>query len=91
MDSKRPEFGFPDVPVPDHIDPMTSHHKTGVHKCSNCKSSKANKYFTKEEAKKTPAKRICNICPEDGAVAKAPRSAKKGATAPVTKAPPKNL
>jgi hypothetical protein len=65
MDSDGSEFGYKDPP--NHIDPATGYIKTGYRKCSNCTSYKYRTGFTKEEAKKPAAKRLCNDCIATGA------------------------
>ena len=49
--------------VPDYIDPKTGHYKFGIRKCSKCgKLKDTENNYTKEQAKKSARKRICNKC-----------------------------
>lgn len=57
---------------PEHIDPFTGNYKPGVRKCSHCKEFKFKKDYTKEEAARPAARRVCNVC-----LAKNPELTKK--------------
>ena len=83
MDSDGSEFGFTNN-LPDHIDPLTGQYKTGVRKCSHCKAFKTKGDYTKEEAQKPAARRLCHGCLAAGAAGKkkATKPAKKAAGAP---------
>lgn len=83
MDSDGSEFDTYKDP-PNHIDPATGYIKTGYRKCSHCTSYKYRTGFTKEEAKKPAAKRLCNDCIVSGATTvkskpKAPSTTKTSA------------
>ena len=82
MDSDSSEFGSKDPA--NHIDPATGYIKTGYRKCSHCTSYKYRTGFTKEEATKPAAKRLCNDCIVSGATTvkskpKAPSTTKTSA------------
>ena len=58
LESWRRQYGY----IPDYVNLQTGHYKYGIRKCSHCKEFKDKSAFSKEEEKKSAARRICIAC-----------------------------